>query len=135
MDPLYSELATAVTEGIRVSVRSAYVREESSPDHEHYVFAYHVQIINESPYKVQLLRRKWEILDALGRKREVSGEGVIGQQPLLAPGQVHEYISGCNFGTPIGQMQGHYFMIRNVDQAEFPVRIPRFTMVVPFTLN
>ncbi|MEM7035800.1 MAG: Co2+/Mg2+ efflux protein ApaG [Bacteroidota bacterium] len=128
-------MSSTKTEGVLVSVRSAYVKEQSSPHLEHFVFAYKVRIVNESAHTVQLIGRKWLISDATGRKRMVTGEGVIGQQPILAPGESHEYISGCDFPTPIGQMHGFYFMERQVDGAELKVRIPRFTMVVPYLLN
>ena len=132
---MFSDKFSKVTEGIRVNVRSAYLREESLPLQEHYVFAYQVQIINESPYRVQLLRRKWVITDGVGMKRVVNGEGVIGQQPVLNPGETHEYISGCDFHTPAGKMEGYYYFIRSADDSEFRVRIPQFTMFVPYLLN
>lgn len=132
---MFSEITSTVTEGVRVSVRTAYVKEQSSPHLDHFVFAYKVQIVNESPYRVQLLRRKWIITDGIGRKRSVSGEGVIGKQPVLEPGESHEYISGCDFQTPIGQMRGYYYMERAMDDEEIKVKIPRFTMVVPYLLN
>lgn len=132
---LFSEIVSAVTEGIRVSVRTTWLSEESDPDRDHYVFAYEITITNESPYSVQLLRRKWHIIDAIGRRRMVSGEGVVGQKPLLAPGASHTYVSGTNFQEPIGQMHGHFTMIRTADKGEFHVRIPAFTMVLPCMLN
>ena len=132
---MFSERSSKITEGIRVNVRSAYLREESLPEQEHYVFAYQVQIINESPYRVQLMRRKWVITDGVGFKRKVDGDGVIGQQPVLNPGESHEYISGCNFDIPVGKMEGWYYFVRSVDGSEFKVRIPQFTMFVPYLLN
>lgn len=132
---MFSETVSTVTNGVRVSVRTTYLKEESSPLHDHYVFAYQVRIYNESPYRIKLMRRKWFITDGLGRKRMVSGEGVIGKQPELAPGEMHEYVSGCNFETPIGKMEGYYSMLRTADQSDFKVRIPSFTMVLPFSLN
>jgi len=132
---MFSERFSKVTEGIRVNVRSAYLREESLPLHEHYVFAYQVQIINESPYRVQLMRREWHITDGVGARREIEGDGVIGQQPVLNPGETHEYISGCDFDTPSGKMEGWYYFVRSVDGSEFKVRIPAFTMFVPYLLN
>lgn len=132
---MFSELSSKITEGIRVSVRSAYIPEESSPRHSHYVFAYQVHIENESPYTVQLLSRKWIITNGTGQKQIVEGDGVIGKQPTLNPGEIHEYVSGCNFTTPIGKMEGHYLMVRKADGSKFRVRIPAFTMAAPEVLN
>lgn len=131
---MFSDANTTVTEGVRVDVRTAWLRERSSPQFGHFVFAYKVRITNESSERVQLLRRKWLITDAVGQKREVSGDGVVGRQPVLHPGEFHEYISGCDFITPVGQMKGYYYMQRS-DGSELRVEIPEFTMVVPHLLN
>lgn len=131
---MFSEITSTKTEGVVVSVRTAYVQDQSSRQLEHFVFAYKITIHNESDSTVQLLRRKWFIKDALGRVHTVAGEGVVGQKPILLPGESHEYMSGCDFRTPIGQMYGHYVMVRT-DGTEFKVRIPKFTMIAPFVLN
>ena len=122
---------TMVTEGIRVSVRSKFVPEESSARHMHYVFAYEIEISNESAVTVQLLKRTWNIIDALGQKRHVHGEGVVGHQPVLKPGETFRYRSGCHFHTPVGRMDGLYHMIRTEDESLFDVYIPAFSMVLP----
>lgn len=132
---MFSDTFSNVTHGIRVSVRTAYLKEESSPRHEHFVFAYQVRIHNESPYRVKLMSRKWFITDGLGRKRMVAGEGVVGKQPELGPGESHEYVSGCNFETPVGKMEGFYYMVREADGTELKIRIPSFTMVQPYLMN
>lgn len=132
---MFSEAISTTTEGVRVEVQTTWMQTRSNPLLGHFVFAYKVCITNESPYVVQLLRRRWIITDGFGEKRHVSGEGVIGEQPVLHPGESHEYISGCNFTTPEGQMKGHYVMLREVDGEEFKVRIPRFQMFVPYLLN
>lgn len=131
---MFSDLSSIKTEGVRVDVQTAWIRDQSNPSLDHYVFAYKIRITNESPYEVQLLSRKWIITNGLGEKRVVQGDGVIGQQPILSPGEQHEYISGCNFETPIGKMTGFYFMVRT-DGSSLKVRIPEFTMVVPHFLN
>ena len=131
---MFSNNTSIRTEGVLVSVRTAYVTAQSNPRLDHYVFAYKILIRNESDTTVQLLRRQWFIKDATGKTQVVDGEGVVGQKPVLAPGESHEYMSGCDFGTPIGQMHGHYFMVRP-DGTEFKVRIPKFTMVHPSILN
>jgi ApaG protein len=132
---MFSELISIRTEDVIVSVQSAYLPEQSNPAMDHFMFAYRVRITNESAYTVQLLRREWFITDAVGRKRKVEGEGVIGLQPILAPGQSHEYMSGCDFKTPLGQMRGWYIMVRRDNQEEIKVRIPKFTMATPVALN
>ncbi|MEZ4777009.1 MAG: Co2+/Mg2+ efflux protein ApaG [Bacteroidia bacterium] len=130
-----SHVVSTVTEGIRVNVRTAYVREESSPKHQYFVFAYEVEIINESAYSVQLLSREWLITDGFGEKRTVKGEGVIGKQPVILPGETYKYVSGSHFYTAIGRMSGHYIMERQVDHSFIQVMIPPFTMIVPFVNN
>jgi ApaG protein len=132
---MFSEVISSRTEDVIVSVQSAYVPAQSSPGQDHFVFAYRIIITNESAHTVQLLRRQWLITDALGRKRKVEGDGVVGLQPILAPGQTHEYVSGCDFKTPIGQMKGHYVMVRRDNHQEFKVRIPKFTMATHVALN
>ncbi|MEL6673759.1 MAG: Co2+/Mg2+ efflux protein ApaG [Bacteroidota bacterium] len=130
-----TNLSSQVTEGIRVNVRTAYIQDESSPKHRYYVFAYQVEIINESQYSVQLLRREWRITDGVGKKRKVEGEGVVGKQPHIAPGETYRYVSGSQFNTPVGKMSGYYFMQRTADQVEVAVEIPPFTMVAPALNN
>ncbi len=128
-------MTTEITEGVKVTVLTEFQPEYSSPAQAHYVFTYKISIENCSEYTVQLLRRHWFIYDANGSLREVEGEGVVGQQPVLEPGETHEYISGCNLKTGIGKMKGTYLMERVVDGKQFKVRIPEFTMIVPYRLN
>ena len=130
-----SQIVSTITEGIRVNVRTAYVKDESSPKHQYFVFAYEIEIINESLYKVQLLSREWHITDGYGFKRMVKGEGVIGKKPVISPGETHQYVSGSHFKTPIGKMNGHYIMEREIDGQLIKVNIPPFTMIVPFLDN
>jgi ApaG protein len=132
---MFSEINSTKTKGVLVSVRSAFVMEQSSPNLDHFMFAYQITILNESRETMQLMRRRWVITDGHGVKRIVEGDGVIGHQPVLEPGEEHEYISGCDFDTPIGQMTGHYTMLRHSDGAEFDVAIPKFVMATPSTLN
>ncbi|EIM73091.1 CO2+/MG2+ efflux protein ApaG [Nitritalea halalkaliphila LW7] len=122
-------MVSAITEGIKVSVRVQYQRAHSSPWQQHYVFTYHVEIENNSPYTVQLLRRKWEIFDAADSKKIVEGEGVVGQQPTLEPGEKHAYVSGCNLKSGLGKMLGTYTMERIVDGQLFDVNIPEFQLL------
>lgn len=117
-----------LTEGIRISVETQFLPEQSSRALDKYVFAYRITIENESASDVQLLRRRWEIVDGLGERRVVAGEGVVGFQPKLTPGESHSYSSGCYFRTPIGKMSGYYTMARLHDGARFFVEIPAFIL-------
>ena len=128
-------MVTEITEGVKVSVETEYQPEYSSPSQYHYVFTYRITIENGSENTLQLIRRHWYIHDANTILREVEGEGVVGQQPVLEPGQVHKYVSGCNLKSGIGKMRGTYLMERIVDGKKFEVIIPEFTMVVPFKYN
>lgn len=128
-------METQITDGVKVSVETTFQPEYSSPAQSHFVFTYRIKIENNSNYTVQLLRRHWFINDAHGALREVEGEGVVGQQPVLEPGEQHEYVSGCNLKTEIGKMRGTYLMEKVVDGSRFKVTIPEFVMVVPYKLN
>lgn len=128
-------MVTEITQGIKVSIETEYQPVYSSPSQYHYVFTYRVLIENQSDNTIQLLRRHWYINDAALKSREVEGEGVVGQQPVLEPGQSHQYISGCNLKSGLGKMRGTYLMERLVDGFRFEVIIPEFSLVAPFKLN
>jgi ApaG protein len=134
-EKLTQEMVVATTDGIKVMVETEYQPEYSSPVQFHYVFTYRITIENNSDYTVQLLRRHWNIHDAGTTKKEVEGEGVVGQQPTLEPGQTHQYVSGCNLRSGVGRMYGTFLMERLIDGKKFNVSIPEFTMVVPFRMN
>lgn len=122
-----SELVTA---GIRVSVVPQYVPPRSSPSQGRYVFSYTITIGNESDRGVQLLSRRWRIVDAEGEAHEVEGEGVVGRQPRLAPGESHQYSSFCPLTTAWGTMEGTFTM-QDEQGGTFPVRVGRFYFVSP----
>lgn len=128
-------MVTEITKGIKVTVESEYQPAYSSPSQYHYVFTYKVTIENQSENTIQLLRRHWHIHDAGFLIKEVEGEGVVGQQPILEPGQAHQYVSGCNLKSGIGKMLGTYLMEKIVDGQRFEATIPEFNMVAPFKLN
>lgn len=128
-------MITQITEGVKISIETIYQPEYSNPANDHYMFAYKVNIENLTEYSVQLMRRHWYIFDSNGSHREVEGEGVVGQQPIIEPGNSHEYVSGCNLKTDIGCMKGSYDMKRIVDEEQFEVKIPEFTMIAPYKLN
>ena len=122
---------TQTTRGIRVTVRPSFLADQSQPEESHYVWAYRVQIENQGREPVQLLRRTWEITDALGRTQHVHGAGVVGEQPLLEPGESFEYTSGTPLETPSGFMVGRYHMIVPASGERFDVAIPAFSLDSP----
>ena len=128
-------MVTAITEGVKVSVETIYQPEYSNPASEHFMFAYRIEISNLSDYSVQLMRRQWFIFDSNSSRREVEGEGVVGVQPIIEPGETHVYVSGCNLKTDMGSMQGNYLMKRMTDEVEFEVSIPEFLLIAPYKLN
>jgi len=121
----------AKTNAIRVSVEPTYLEEQSAPSEGHYVWAYHVRIDNEGSETVQLLTRYWSITDAMGRVQEVRGAGVVGEQPVLAPGKSYEYTSGTPLPTPSGIMRGSYGM-RTERGERFEIEIPAFSLDCPY---
>jgi ApaG protein len=123
------------TKGITVSVTTAYLNDFSVPAQNKYVHTYKIRIANESDYTIQLKRRHWLIFDSIGTINEVEGEGVVGEQPILEPGDVHEYVSGCHLKSSIGKMVGMYSMERLSDGKMFDVHIPEFTLIMPAVLN
>lgn len=123
------------TNGITISVVTQYLPEHSDVRGNRYIFAYHISIENNSLHTVQLLRRKWNIMTATGSVRIVEGDGIIGLQPILAPGESHSYASYCDLSTEIGKMHGFYTMTRKDDGSLFEVQIPEFYMCTPFKLN
>jgi ApaG protein len=122
---------TKTTRGIRISVRSYYLEDQSNPDDHHYVWAYRVKIENAGRESVQLLRRTWQITDAHGRTQHVHGAGVVGEQPLLEPGECFEYTSGTPLDTPSGFMVGAYHMVIPSSGENFDVAIPPFSLDSP----
>lgn len=128
-------MVTQITEGIKVTVETEYQPDYSSPRQFHYVFTYRITIENHSNNTIQLQRRHWIISDSNNVVKEVEGEGVVGQQPVLESGQMHQYVSGCNLKTGIGKMKGSYTMERILDGKKFKVSIPEFTLMVPFLNN
>jgi len=127
-------MSTATTEGIKVSVQSQYVADQSAPRQKRYVFAYTIKIENQGTAPAQLRSRHWIITDGNGKVEEVRGPGVVGQQPLLSPGEHFEYTSGCVLETPRGQMKGTYQMVRP-DGSGFEATIAPFDLALPQTLN
>ncbi len=124
----------AVTHGIRVKAASSYLEARSDPDHALWFFAYRIRIANEGGETVQLISRHWKIMDAEGRVEEVRGRGVVGEQPVLAPGESFEYTSGCPLSTPFGSMQGAYQMATESGE-RFNAEIAAFNLSQPHALH
>lgn len=117
-----------------VTVRTQYLEDQSNPDGSQYVFAYAVTIKNTGSIPAQLISRHWTITDANYQIQEVRGLGVVGHQPLLAPGEQFEYTSGTSLATPQGTMRGEYFCVAE-DGAQFESKVPEFVLSLPRTLH
>jgi ApaG protein len=122
---------SAITREIRVQVEPIYLDDQSEPDDAQYVWAYRVQIENEGTETVQLLTRYWHITDGVGRVQEVRGAGVVGEQPVLNPGESYEYTSGTPLPTPSGIMKGSYQM-RTPAGEKFDIEVPAFSLDCPY---
>jgi len=125
---------TTVTRGISIAVESMYVPDRSSPRDDEFYFTYHVTIANEGTETAQLVSREWVITDAEGEVERVKGPGVVGKQPVLAPGTTFEYSSFCPLRTSVGSMQGSYQMVTG-DGEQFDAVIAPFTLAMPNALN
>lgn len=119
---------------LEVSVQVQYLEDDSDPVRSRYIFGYTIRITNTCDVGVKLLRRHWYIRDADGNLEEVEGEGVVGEQPHLAPGESFEYSSGCALSVPFGSMLGHYLMATE-DGVQFQADIPEFFLIGPRTLH
>ena len=129
-----SSSSEAVTRGIRVQVRSRYLPERSQPEESQWLFIYQVRIANEGEHAARLISRHWIVTDGNGDVEEYQGDGVVGEQPLLEPGEFFEYTSGCPLRTPFGTMEGTYQMISSTGEA-FDVRIAPFSLAEPYAIN
>ena len=125
-----SSMYHATTREIEVSVEPYYLPEQSDPEDSRYVWGYRIVIANNSDQRVKLLNRYWNITDENGQVDEVSGPGVVGEQPVLNPGDTYEYNSGCPLDTPSGVMFGHYQMLADSGET-FDVAIPAFSLDTP----
>jgi ApaG protein len=127
-------VSEAITRGIRIQVRSEYVPERSRPLEGQWFFAYTIRITNEGSDTAQLVSRHWVITDAAGSVEEVRGPGVVGQQPILGPGESFEYTSACPLTTPFGTMRGTYQMVTK-GGSTFDAEIAPFELSEPFAIN
>ena len=126
---------STTTQGVEVSVETYYQPDYSNPLSGEFMFAYRITIENHNGFPVKLHRRHWQIFDSNGEHREVEGEGVVGVQPVLQPGDRYQYVSGCNLRSEMGRMSGTYQMENMDTKGFFDVDIPAFEMVVPFKNN
>ena len=120
------------TNKINITVNPYFLEDQSEPDDQHFVCAYQVTIDNQGKERVQLINRYWKIIDSNGTKQEVSGQGVVGEQPVLNPGEKFEYTSGTPLSTPSGFMEGYYEM-ETIEGVKFEAYIPQFSLDSPFT--
>lgn len=134
MNDASESTSLAVTRGIRVDVRARFVPERSNPPDNEWFFAYTITIANGGTQTVQLMSRHWVITDANGKVEEVRGPGVVGQQPILGPGQSFEYTSACPLTTSFGVMQGSYQMV-TPEGDHFDIAIAPFSLHEPFAIN
>lgn len=128
-------MSDTTTHGIRIQVESEYEPERSSPFESYFFFSYHVKIANLGTRTAQLLSRAWVITDSDGEVQTVEGPGVVGETPILAPGESFEYTSFCPLKTSVGAMQGHYEMLWVESGESFDAEIAPFTLAVPGAVN
>jgi ApaG protein len=132
-------MSTAISQGVKISVTTIFRKDLSDAENHEYYFNYVIEIENQNPFDVQLISRHWKIVDSMRPMRIVNGQGVIGEQPRLSPGEVYSYSSGCDLISDIGSMEGHYDFVQ-LDEAgrpknTFKVRIPEFKLEFPPRLN
>lgn len=128
-------METLTTSGIEVQVETFFQDEQSDAMLGEFLFAYHITISNRNNFVVQLLSRKWKITDSSLDVRLVEGNGVVGRQPILYPGDSHQYMSGCDLKSPIGKMEGIYIFVNKQTNETFEVQIPSFKLIAPVVLN
>jgi ApaG protein len=128
-------MTSMISEGVKVSVETFYQPDYSNPMQSEFMFAYRITLENHNSFPIKLHRRHWFIFDSNGSHREVEGEGVVGVQPVINPGENYQYVSGCNLRTEIGRMEGSYQMENLYSKQMFEVSIPPFEMFVPFKGN
>jgi len=124
-----------VTEGVKIMVETFYQPSQSNPINSEHLFAYRITIENLTIYPVKLLSRHWHILDSNGTHREVEGDGVVGQQPVIQPGDSYQYTSAANLHSEIGKMYGTYLMENLFNKKKLTITIPEFQLIAPAKMN
>ena len=122
--------AAATTEGVTVRVQPRYAGDQSDPENGHWVWHYHIRVETNSGFALRLIDRAWVIVDGYGERRDVMGEGVVGEQPLIAAGTSYDYVSGCQLASPIGSMHG-VFGMEDPGGRRIEVEIPAFDLLSP----
>ncbi|MEP7323639.1 MAG: Co2+/Mg2+ efflux protein ApaG [Saprospiraceae bacterium] len=135
MSSIKNHIVVCITQGIQVQAEVVFQPKYSIPYSDQNVFTYHISIHNTNKYPVQLLRRHWWIWESNGTKRQVRGEGVIGKQPVIEPGDTHRYESFCPISSSMGRMWGKYHMLQLDNNQFFEVEIPEFHLMVPEVQN
>ena len=128
-------MVSQITQGIKISVLTSFEGTYFKNHKIHFAFSYEITIENHSKDSVQLTSRHWEIFDSLNELETVDGEGVIGKKPVLKPGEIHTYSSGCLLSSPFGAMSGYFNMINFTSTKKFRVIVPSFRLSAPFALN
>jgi ApaG protein len=128
-------MISKISEGVNISVESFYEAGYSNLAASEFMFAYRITIENNNNFPIKLISRRWQIFDSNATKREVVGDGVVGEQPEIDAGKSYQYVSGCNLNTELGSMQGTYEFKNLFNKQMFEVKIPLFQLVVPFKLN
>lgn len=128
-------MVTGLTYGVKISVENIYRKDLSNIEFRQYFFNYRVVIENKNAFDIQLMSRYWFIFDSLQPSREVRGDGVVGEQPILKPGEKHVYVSGCDLSSEIGYMKGHYVFQRVDTKEQFKVEVPQFSMMATPKMN
>lgn len=128
-------MVTQITRGIKISVKTSFEGTYFKNYKIHFAFSYEITIENHSKDSVQLISRHWEIFDSLSDLEVVDGEGVIGKKPVLKPGEIHTYSSGCLLASPFGAMKGYFNMVNFTTTRNFKVIVPNFRLSAPFALN
>lgn len=128
-------MPVAISNDVKISVETYYQNDKLVNIQGNHMFAYRITIENKGEYTIKLLRRHWDIVDSTQGISQVDGEGVVGEQPILEPGESYTYVSGCALESEFGKMKGFYCMQRQIDEKEFNVEIPEFQLIVPFKMN
>jgi ApaG protein len=128
-------MVTQITQGIKISVLTTFEGTYFKNHKLHFAFTYEITIENHSKDSVQLMTRHWDIFDSLNYLETVDGEGVIGKKPVLKPGEIHTYNSGCLLSSPFGAMRGYFNMVNFTTTKNFKVIVPSFRLSAPFALN
>lgn len=131
----YTKMVQQITEGISIMVETFYQPGQSNPMSSDFLFAYRITIENLNIFPVKLLSRHWFIIDSNGTQREVQGEGVVGRQPLIEPGDSYQYTSAAVLKSDLGKMHGTYVLENLFNKKKFTVQIPEFQLIVPAKLN